>query len=201
MDLNIICLHGFTQNSVIFQKKLSKLIKNNGPIKLYFLDGSVLLPGENEPRAYWIYDQNNPLNVEYDFYDANTKIYSLEKSFELFLELAKKIGKVDGIIGFSQGGAFADYICNMFAAGKIPYDIRFAIFIAARPFQNRTSKIKIIKTLHMYGTNDTVVPNQQSIELSQMCENTSSLVHNGQHIVPSNSDAKTAIKNFLMQFL
>ena len=201
MNLNIICLHGFTQNSVIFHKKLSKLLKANDKINLHFLDGSVLLPGEGAPRAYWTYNAENPLDVSADPYDANTKMYSIEKSLELFMELAKRLVRVDGIIGFSQGGCFTDYICKLHSQGHMPFDLRFAIFIAARPFEHRTTKIKSVRTLHMYGTNDIIVPPATSIELAQCYEHNVILIHPGQHIVPSNSDAKTAIKTFLAQFL
>ena len=54
MALNIVCFHGFTQNSTIFQKKLMNLLKSIKGINLHFMDGFVKLPNTSngESRAY-----------------------------------------------------------------------------------------------------------------------------------------------------
>jgi len=64
MPLNIVCLHGFTQNATILKKKLSKLIKSTKEINLYFLEGSFMLDHVEQKRAYWIYNQDNPLDAD-----------------------------------------------------------------------------------------------------------------------------------------
>ncbi|XWV26946.1 hypothetical protein QJ857_gp0103 [Tupanvirus soda lake] len=208
MSLNVICLHGFTQNSSILQKKLMKLVKSIKGLSFYFLDGCAELPktDENESRAYWVYDKEKPLDVDWsNHYKENTTIHYLDDSFKAFLELAKKLGRVDGIIGFSQGGCFADYICKMHAKGMVPFDLRFAVFIASEHF-NRPGcdfdNVKpIIQTLHMYGKNDTVIPEHMSELLTKSYPNKDIFIHNGAHIIPSTSAAKTAFKNLIIKII
>ena len=202
MNLNIICLHGFTQNSTIYKKKLARLIRSNQNINLYFLNGPVKLAEANnpvdEPKAYWIYDLVNPLNVEFDYYDSETKLYHLEDSLKAFIDLGNQIHRVDGIIGFSQGACFADYICKLYAKNQIPFDLKFAVFISGRSFDKPDPSIKPkIKTLHMYGEVDTIVTNELSIQLADCYDDKVIFSHNGAHIIPSNSSAKTVLKNFI----
>ncbi len=264
MPLNIVCLHGFTQNSEIIKKKLSRLIKANDKINLYYLDGSVVLGLVDKPetqgktnmgsvvlglvdkpetqgkanmdsvvlglvnkakihketrtdtieppsepgslmRAYWIVSLENPLVINWmDHYLRETVLYHLDDSFESFITFGKKIGGVDGIIGFSQGGCFVDYICKLHAINRVPFDIKFAIFISAKTF-NRigwecNNVVPSIDTLHIYGTNDAIIPPTQSENLSTMYINKEILNHKGSHVVPSTSAAKIAVKNFLAKF-
>ena len=219
MVLNIICLHGFTQNSQIFKKKLSKLVKSTKNINLVFMDGPVILPNSDstesersmrstcdlatrsDSRAYWTYNLEDLLNIELIDTKPETKLYHLENSLEAFLELANHLRKVDGIIGFSQGGCFADYICKLHANGKIPFDLKFAIFVASKSFDSSDFANKpTIKTLHMYGESDTIIPNDLSKLLCESYDNKIVYVHKGAHIVPSTSSAKIAFKNFVSQF-
>lgn len=225
MALNIICLHGFTQNNDVFEKKLSKLTKSIKGINLYFLEGSVdLMPVNNTPvlskeedigaistgcnrqKAYWIYNKENPINADWtDHYKPGTKIFHLEDSLEEFIKLGKKIGGIDGIIGFSQGGCFTDYICKMHAQGKIPFDtkfdIKFAVFIAAEEFSRPDCDFADVKpkisTLHMFGAVDTIIPLKMSSQLAKSYPISQTFIHTGAHVVPSNSAAKIAFKNLL----
>lgn len=197
MDLNIICLHGFTQNAASFKKKLARLIKTDRKINLYYLDGPMQLTEEGA-RAYWIYDKTNPLNVDYDYYDSETIKYGLDDSLKAFLDLGNQIHRVDGIIGFSQGACFADYICKLHAKNQIPFDLRFAVFISGRSFDKPDGlKKPTLKTLHMYGESDIVVPKEQAIQLSNCYENKIIFSHSGAHLIPSNSNAKNIFKDFI----
>jgi predicted esterase len=202
MALNIVCLHGFTQNSEIFKKKLSNLIKSNKNINLYYLNGSVVLPSDpnTNSRAYWTYSEENPSEANWmDHYKTDTILYHLDDSLESFINLGKEIGNIDGIIGFSQGGCFADYICKMHAIDKIPFDIKFVVFIAAESFNRPGNEFynvnPVIQSLHIYGMMDTIIPSVMSEALSQSYANKEIFVHKGAHVIPSNSAAKTALKN------
>lgn len=208
MVLNIICLHGFTQNADIMKKKLSKLTKSIKGINLYFLNGPIKLPGEpdTDPRAYWIYDVENPLDMDWaDYEKLDTKFHHLEDSLNEFIELGKQIGTVDGIIGFSQGGIFTDYICKLHAIGKIPFDIKFAVFVATREFNksinnNGPDVRPAFQTLHMYGLTDTIIPFTASKQLAESYPNKDIYLHSGAHIIPSTSAAKNAFKKLLSKF-
>ena len=201
-QLNIICLHGFTQNSTILEKKLTNLIdKAKNSIKLYYLNGPNIL-SDDDQRAYWYYDASNPLNAIWsDHANLDNKLHGLEKSLTEFIKLAKSIGRVDGLIGFSQGGCFADYICKLHAINKLEIDIKFAIFISAANF-NRDDypDLKVnpkINTLHIYGVGDTIITPDQSIDLMNCYTNKTIHSHNGKHVVPSNAAAKNVFMNFI----
>lgn len=204
--LNIICFHGFTQNASTFEKKLSKLLKAvKNDIKQHYLEGIVNLPTTEQTasKAYWVYSIEDPLNVSWlDHYKENTNIYFLKESLDAFLELVNKIGRVDGIIGFSQGGCFADYICKLQELKQISCDIKFVIFISAKYF-DRSGYLEdkiinpTIKSLHIYGKSDQIIPPKLSQKLSEYYPNKTVFVHDGAHIIPSNSAAKTTLKEFI----
>lgn len=118
------------------------------------------------------------------------------------MRLAKSIGQVDGIIGFSQGGCFADYICKLHAINELPFDIKFVVFISAANF-DRDDYLKVgiqpmVKSLHIYGTADTIITSEQSINLMSCYPNKTIHNHPNKHIIPSNAAAKTAFLNFIM---
>ena len=202
MKLNIICLHGFTQNASIMKKKLANLTKSLKNVNLFYLDGAVILPTEStestetlQQRAYWIYNTDNPLTAIWsDHYNPTTAIYHLDGSVQKFNELVKQIGQVDGIIGSSQGGCFADYICK-----NINCSIKFAIFISAMPFKQDGDPNSTIHTLHMFGKLDTIIPMDKSISLAKVYTHNETFIHEGAHIIPSNSAAKTCLRNFIQK--
>ena len=199
MPLNIVCFHGFTQNSQILTKKLKNLLKTNDDINLIFMDGPLIV--QENARAYWIYDIENPLNVIWkNEYHADTHIHGLEESMKAFIALGTEVGKIDGLLGFSQGGCFVDYICRIHHKKELPFDIKFAIFISAKYFcydLELEPIYPLIDVLHMYGTNDTIIPADFSAKLSQYYQNKKTYVHEGKHVIPSSSSAKKALKEFL----
>jgi len=89
--------------------------------------------------------------------------------------------------------------------GGIPFDIRFAIFIACKQFNHAGYDLDdthpSMDTLHMYGLADTVIPPDISKILSESYPNKTVFVHDGAHIIPSTSAAKIALKELLKKFL
>ena len=202
MALNIVCLHGFTQNIDILKKKLSNLTKSIKNINLFYLDGAAILSEADNSRAYWYYDKETPINAVWsDHYKTDTKLFYLEESLNDFIKLGQQIGHIDGIIGFSQGGCFADYICKMCAAGRLPFSVRFAVFIAAeyfnRPGYEFDGVEPAIQTLHIYGLGDTVILPELSEALTKYYPNKEVLVHSGAHVIPSNAAAKAALRQLI----
>jgi len=130
--------YGFTQNSEKMKNKLKNFIKDIPDFNLIYLDGSVKLPdhdGKINPREYWITNPQNPTKIIWSqLSDPDIKFYHLEDSLKEFIELVNKLGRIDGIIGFSQGGCFADYICKLDALNKLPFHIKFCIFISTMKF-------------------------------------------------------------------
>lgn len=213
MPKNIVCFHGFAQNSDTMKKRLSKLFRVKKNYNLVYMDGAVKLPGENS-FAYWVHSREDPLNIDWNDHSKDgTILYGIDDSLKKFIELGNSLGQIDGIIGFSQGGCFADYICKLHANGHVPllsegekvdllpFNINFAIFISSRNFDRCGYNLAkpTIRSLHIYGDGDTIIPPNLSKDLSETypANEKQIIIHRGAHIIPSTSETKAAIKKFL----
>lgn len=205
--LNIICLHGFTSNKEIIVKQLKKVLNINNEINLYSIDGIVDLPLlDNEPldckkKAHWLYDINSPLNVpKWGSYESLTATkFCVTESLNNFIQFSRSLNKVDGIIGYSQGGMFLDYLCRLNHENKLGFTFKFAIFIATCSFDDKIESFDI-PSLHVYGYNDTVVLPDKSKNLIKKYNNAVEFTHNGKHVLPSLSNFKKIISQFIVSF-
>ncbi len=116
-------------------KKLSKILRlPKNDFHIIYMDGAFNFNvNEIENKyAYWIFDIENPLQINWN--STISKIYYLENSLNKFIELINQYKHIDGLIGFSQGGCFCDYICKLVTIGTLKINLKFVIFIAARHF-------------------------------------------------------------------
>lgn len=207
MSLNIVCLHGFTQNSEKMKNNLENLVKDIPNLTLTYQDGSVKLPnhaGKVNPRAYWITDPDNPTKIIWDkLADLNIKFFHLNDSLDELIELSNKLERIDGIIGFSQGGCFADYVCKLITLNRSPLKIKFCIFISAMKFDRPdylSSCDEIypeLKTLHIIGKNDILIKPEVSVRLAESYPNKIIYHHDGAHNIPCSDEAKEIVMKFL----
>lgn len=118
-QINIVCLHGFTQNSLILEKKLKKLFKPLKNVKCYYLQGPVLLhetgaelardtPQElnteqsDHPSAYWVYDLCKPLEVDWSHHHKDGNVtYFLEDSLKASNNLEEIRDVIEKVNGFN----------------------------------------------------------------------------------------------------
>lgn len=197
----ILCLHGFAQNGVVFSTKASgirKMLKKAG-YHTVFIDGPIELTPADLPFAAsslgadekapevkfrgWVYTQAEKFDIQPSL-DAIKKAYQESRPFV-------------GIIGFSQGSGIAGAILSSFdevVGDKKALDhLKFAILYSGFIFDNKSvqhyyEKKITLPTLHVIGELDTLVSNERSQKLADLCENATVMKHPGGHYCPSTKD-------------
>lgn len=114
--MNILCLHGYRQNSVSFKNKtgsLRKLLKNYA--NFTYLEAPHLakaMEGEeqSEEQKSWWYNKDDG-----SFKGTNQcgPAYGFEESIKHVEKTWNEHGNFQGIMGFSQGACFVSLICSM----------------------------------------------------------------------------------------
>lgn len=197
----ILCLHGFAQNGPGFSVKASgirKALKKAG-YHTVFIDGPIELTAADLPFAAnslgaddkaekpdyrgWVYTQAEKFDIQ-PAYDAIKKAYV-------------ENGPFIGILGFSQGSGIVGTILNTFnevvGDDKALESLKFAILYSGFKFENESvqkyyEKRISLPTLHVIGELDTLVSNERSQLLADLCDDATVLKHPGGHYCPSTKD-------------
>ncbi|ODQ80787.1 hypothetical protein BABINDRAFT_160999 [Babjeviella inositovora NRRL Y-12698] len=192
----ILCLHGFTQSGPLFAAKTAGLRKAfakagfethylSAPLKLTPADlpfdavslGSVQKAETPDYRSWWLLDDD----------------YDMTEAWKSIRECVEKEGPFVGIMGFSQGAGFAGVVANKLAEFSTQTDaLKFAILYSGfrlKParYQKYYEPKLALPTLHVWGELDTVVEEDRSRGLWDVCEDSSRtlLKHPGGHFVPN----------------
>jgi len=213
----VLALHGYSQNSSIFSKRLGALRKECKDIQFVFVDAPhILLPAEfDTPSEELLALQSDPDTAMRGWWTANeerTKITGLQESLLVVRNILKN-QRFDGIFGFSQGGAFAALISALLERpnihppflvdGQTPHPpFRFCVAVSGfkvmdpicDPFY---SPSLATRTLHVIGRTDVVVIEERSRQLVEVSTNKRVEEHDGGHFVPS----KGAWRKFLVAFM
>ncbi|XP_071362514.1 esterase OVCA2 [Trachinotus anak] len=221
--LRVLCVHGYRQNSGSFREKtgaLRKLLKKH--VELIYLsaphsvqraggeeapekeNGSGPGPGGDEdPRGWWFSDvQARSFSAQQQCEES----LGLEESVTVVREAVKVQGPFDGILGFSQGAAFVAMLCSLQEQKLEPeFDFRFAILVAGfrsackehQKFYNASLKIP---SLHVFGLEDRVIPDNMSRDLLPSFQDPQVLTHPGGHFVPAASAHRQTYQDFLKRF-
>ncbi|KAJ7997399.1 hypothetical protein DPEC_G00228580 [Dallia pectoralis] len=221
--LRVLCVHGYRQSGVSFREKtgaLRKLLKKHAELvymnapHLVPLTGVghgqgqdiVAVPGSDEsPRGWWFSD------TQARSFDARQQCQTslgLEESVEAVRAAVKDMGPFDGVLGFSQGAAVVAMLCALQEHNKEPqFQFRFAILVAGfrsactehQLFYNASTPL-VIPSLHVFGLEDQVIPDELSRELLPMFHEPQVLTHPGGHFVPAASAHRQIYKEFLERF-
>nr|XP_033332084.1 esterase OVCA2 [Megalopta genalis] len=116
--LRILAIHGYAQSDTIFYTKLGSLRKGfKKEVEFTFLRAPHNVPmksnfgiDESEEGYGWWF------NTEDHIFKAiipSQLCVGFEDSIDLIKKVFQKSGPFDGILGFSQGGAFATILCYM----------------------------------------------------------------------------------------
>ncbi|KAI6046426.1 serine hydrolase FSH [Pisolithus marmoratus] len=214
----ILMLHGFSQNGVIFSKRLGALRKAIGMgIELVFIDAPIILQPIDldgglsnviaaspdpalTPRAWW---RVNP---------ERTRAHGLEESLMVLRDVLRR-DRFDGVFGFSQGAAMAALLAALLerphayepflVGGEAPHP-RFQFCVAVSGFKvSDPISDKIFggsyetPTLHVLGKTDVVVVEERSKALLSVSANARVEVHEGGHFVPSQAKWRTFWREYL----
>eukprot|EP01084_Bolivina_argentea_P003881 7347_1 len=119
--LRVLCLHGWTQNEYKFSNQLSKLSESlKDTIEFTFITGPIIIPSKKQNTTTNNDDnkeetKNNAIDPKikacwWRSNDDKTVYNGLEQSLSSIANIIKSKGPFDGLMGFSQGGAFAAII-------------------------------------------------------------------------------------------
>ncbi|XP_023272342.1 esterase OVCA2 [Seriola lalandi dorsalis] len=220
--LRVLCIHGYRQNGSSFREKtgaLRKLLKKQ--VELVYMsaphsvqqasseapekeNGSGPGPGGDEdPKGWWFSDvQARSFSAQQQCEES----LGIEESVSFVREALKAQGPFDGILGFSQGAAFVAMLCSLQEQKLEPeFNFRFAILVAGFPsackehqkFYNTSLQIP---SLHVFGLEDRVIPDNMSRELLPSFQDPQVLTHPGGHFVPAASAHRQTYQDFLKRF-
>lgn len=160
--------------------------------------------GEDDPRGWWFSD------VKARSFSAQQQCeesLGIEESVTVVREAVKAQGPFDGVLGFSQGAAFVAMLCSLQEQKLEPeFNFRFAILVAGFPsackeHQKFYQPPLQIPSLHVFGLEDRVIPDNMSRELLPSFQDPQVLTHPGGHFVPAASAHRQTYQDFLKRFL
>lgn len=221
--LRILCIHGYRQNGSSFREKtgaLRKLLKKH--VELVYVNaphcvqqvssnevqekenGSGPGPGGDEdPKGWWFSDiQARSFSAQQQCEES----LGLDESVAVVREAVKVQGPFDGILGFSQGAALVAMLCSLQEQNLEPdFCFRFAILVAGfcsacKEHYKFYSTPLQIPSLHVFGLEDRVIPDNMSRELLPSFLDTQVLIHPGGHFVPAASAHRQIYQDFLKRF-
>ncbi|CAJ1063800.1 esterase OVCA2 [Xyrichtys novacula] len=220
--LRVLCIHGYRQNSGSFREKtgaLRKLLKKH--VEFIYLsaphrvqqvssedapeknNSEPSTAGDEEPKGWWFSD------IHAKSFSAQQKCENslgLEESMTAVRDAVRVQGPFDGILGFSQGAAFVAMLCSLQEQKLEPeFSFRFAILVAGfRSACNEHQKFYdaplLIPSLHVFGLEDRVIPDNMSRELLPSFQDAQVLTHPGGHFVPAASAHRQTYQDFLKRF-
>ncbi|KAM3602032.1 uncharacterized protein V6R79_023390 [Siganus canaliculatus] len=220
--LRVLCIHGYRQNSGSFREKtgaLRKLLKKQ--VELVYVSAPHSVPppanseevpekenssgpgGEEDPKGWWFSDRHaRSFNAQQQCEES----LGIDDSVTVVREAVKVQGPFDGILGFSQGAAFVAMLCSLQEQKLEPeFSFRFAILVAG--FRSACTEHQLfyssplqIPSLHVFGLEDRVIPDNMSRELLPSFQDAQVLTHPGGHFVPAGSAHRQTYQDFLKRF-
>ncbi|XP_076287558.1 esterase OVCA2 isoform X2 [Lasioglossum baleicum] len=206
--LKILAIHGYAQSDTIFYTKLGSLRKGfKKEVEFVFLRAPHDVPmkinfgiDESEEGYGWWFNTEDhvfkatvPSKLCVGFEDS---VASIEKVFQ-------ESGPFDGILGFSQGAAFATILCSMQQKKLLQAAFNFAIIISGfnslcAPHAIYYNDKIAIPSLHIYGETDQVIPTEMAEKVNELFTNKKIIKHEGGHYIPSK---KELYKDFITEML
>ncbi|XP_012286334.1 esterase CG5412 [Orussus abietinus] len=207
--LRILALHGYRQSDITFKAKLGSLRKSyKKQLEFVFIQAphEVLTVPVNdedngEAKCYgWWFDNNERTFKAVNYSDDSI---GFDESLSLIEKTFKDSGPFDGVLGFSQGGAFLSILCAMQQKKLTSIAFDFAIIISGfksrcaphAPLYNEEINLP---TLYIYGSTDKVIPPEMAEELSKLFINKKTVIHEGGHYVPGK---KGIYHDFIVEML
>ncbi|XP_011609731.1 esterase OVCA2 [Takifugu rubripes] len=219
--LRILCIHGYKQNGSTFREKTGafrKLLKKQ--VELIYLNAPLSAQqtcseeapekastsgagGDEASRAWWFSDvQAQTFNALQQCEES----LGLDESVAAVRGAVKEQGPFDGILGFSQGAAFVAMLCSLQERGLEPdFNFRFAVIVAG--FRSACQEHQVfynlplhIPSLHVFGLEDRVIPDNMSRDLLPTFEEPVLLIHPGGHFIPATAAHRETYQNFLKRF-
>lgn len=220
----ILFIHGYTQNSLVFQKRLKVLTKSLSnlfkvdflfPDAPHIIDLDAKVESEEEIKRGWA-SVDKSIKME-GFFDLKEVEYlGINASIEAIKTIFEKNNDIECIFGFSQGSLIILFLLIMLQEGKLPESfksLKCAVLASAfiNPFPknedlqfiqdyvNGNKKINL-PSLHIYGKTDDYLKPELSMQVIKIFENPQIFDHEGKHFIPSKKDDVEIITNYLKSF-
>ncbi|CAO1618580.1 unnamed protein product [Sympodiomycopsis kandeliae] len=228
--LRILALHGYTSNAFILNRRfgaIRKACRNvaefefiNGPLLVQPITSTQSLDAPDREGNEEITEENTPLEEQPRAWwraSDDGQYKDIEQTWKLLSQEIKKGGRVDGVVGFSQGACLAFLLAAAFENPSllpelgIPSDhppLKFCIAISGfRPrdpahqalFQDSKGGIST-PTLSILGKADQIVDLERSQTLIDAAKNHREEYHNGGHVVPSQAPWRNFLRDFIASF-
>ncbi|KAI9486382.1 MAG: serine hydrolase FSH [Benjaminiella poitrasii] len=229
--LKILCLHGYTQNAIMFRKKTAVVRKGveNLADFVYITAPHHIIPPtfsdiaereaaakedtseEHKPFGWWYSPKYKPTQ--------NGFFIGFKESVEQVKDILLEEGPFDGILGFSQGACFAALLTEMLENRTYFPDLispefkhapfKFSIFVAGfKPTLQEATNVMLNKnskvktpSMHFIGDLDTLVLPEAMMSMTEAFENPKIYRHQGGHYLPSSASSRKEFKDFISQFI
>jgi ribosome-binding ATPase YchF (GTP1/OBG family)/pimeloyl-ACP methyl ester carboxylesterase len=222
--LHVLCLHGFMQDGDVLRNKMARLKQILADVAvlhfphapfvttddegLRFGIPAATTPDEAATRRRWFRSHGNAtdgwsevMQTLNTFCDATGS----EQPFDIimgFSQGCKVAAKVLGYVQMLRDGAES---CGLpEETGPAPHPglmrLRGAMLVGG-PAADMPDVVIRVPSLHVIGTNDTLVPPASQMQLAQLFANPTIFSHPSGHVVPSNAAAGREFVSFLQGLL
>ncbi|KAJ7054231.1 serine hydrolase FSH [Mycena amicta] len=208
--VRVLALHGYSQNSAIFAKRLTALRETCGQqVEFVCLSGPILLPPRNiasQPNRATAFDSSDAIEANESrawfqwIHTDDPEHGGLPESL-LLLRDVLSAQHFDGVLGFSQGATMGALLTALLERphvyppflleGKAPHPpFKFCIAVSGFRLPGAVGD-KVFATnfntptLHIIAAKDPVVPQESSQELVRVSNTARLEIHEGGHYFPA----------------
>jgi hypothetical protein len=187
-DLRVLCLHGYHGTGAILRRQLAPLARSlPATIEFVYIDAPSLALGG---FGWW-----------------HEGFSGWEHTRDWITGQLSTGPRIDGLFGFSQGGALTGLLAALRESRRAPggLDFRFAIMVGGfTSFLPQHADLfrrpLTIPSVHVIGRSDGIVPRSDSLELAGRFTEPLVLEHGGGHIIPAGRAVAEPIARFLARF-
>lgn len=207
-NVKVLMLHGYTNNGPVFHRKtgsLRKALQKKMTCDFVFPTAPIKLETPSVAKA----DDEGNTNDTQDAHgwwradDSKRDFVGWDDSVAFIQNIFDEQGPFDGIIGFSQGAAFAGMIGSLIEKKKMNHP-KLTFIIAFSGFRARFEKYDYLyeppirtPVMNVIGSLDTVVEEERTMKLVEVCENGSVVRHMGGHFVPSSAGPREQVVSWV----
>ncbi|MDX6314371.1 MAG: hypothetical protein QOF84_1377 [Streptomyces sp.] len=189
-NIRVLCLHGYHGSGRILREQMKPLT------------------GDLEASVEFVY-VDAPSRSTGDFGWWHHEFRGWERTRDWMTDLFEQEPHFDGIFGFSQGAALASLMVGMRSpdgqvGGRKPLSFAFAMMVGgfrsdapkhAGLYASRESYT--LPSLHIMGRSDSIVPIEDSRDLSDHFTSPVVLEHSGGHVIPGTPSIREGVAHFL----
>jgi pimeloyl-ACP methyl ester carboxylesterase len=188
--IRVLCLHGYHGSGPILREQMKPLAEDlEETVEFVYVDAPSLSTGD---FGWWHHE-----------------FRGWERTRDWMADLFAQQRYFDGAFGFSQGAAVVSLLVGMRgsdgqAGGRKPISFEFAMMVGG--FRSDSSKHAnlyasresyTLPSLHIMGRSDSIVPIEDSRDLSDHFTSPVVLEHSGGHVIPGTPSIRNNVALFL----